>query len=91
MGSVQISLKISFSSQKEKETFENTCRFEAAKVLLVPGVKRNATVSLLNALLDRVLTQSESVPASRVSSSGNEIMLDSAGSLDTIVCVVQKI
>ena len=48
-------------------------------VLVVPGVKRNATVSLLNVLLDRVLTQPESVPASRISSSGNEMMLDSAG------------
>ena len=53
-------------------------------VLLVPGVKRNATVSLLNALLDRVLTLSKSVPASRIS------MMDSAGSLDTIACVVRK-
>ena len=55
-------LNMFFSSQMEKETFES--RFEAAKVLLVPGVKRNATVSLLNALLDCVLTQPESVPAS---------------------------
>eukprot|EP00731_Ephydatia_muelleri_P034593 Em0067g9a len=47
-------------------------------VLVVPGVKRNATVSLLNVLLDRVLTQPESIPASRISSSGNEMMLDSA-------------
>ena len=41
-------------------------------------------------LLDRVLTQPESVPASRIPSSGNEMMLDSAGSLDTIVCIVRK-
>ena len=59
-------------------------------VLVVPGVKRNATVSLLNVLLDRALTQPESVPASRISSSGNEMMLDSAGLLDTIVCIVHK-
>ena len=47
-------------------------------VLVVPGVKWIATVSLLNVLLDRVLTHL-SVPASRISSSGNEMMLDSAG------------
>ena len=41
-----------FSSQeekdKEKETFLS--RFEAAKQLLAPGCKRNATISVLNAL-----------------------------------------
>ena len=56
-------------------------RFEAARQLLVPGVTRNATISVLNALLDRVLQQTESVPVTRsgTSSSGTEMMLDSAG------------
>ncbi|KAL5509577.1 hypothetical protein EMCRGX_G004969 [Ephydatia muelleri] len=67
-------------TEREKESFES--RFEAAMVLVVPGVKRNATtVSLLNVLLDRVLTQPESIPASRISSSGNEMILDSAALL----------
>ena len=69
-------LNMSFSSQKEKETFQS--RFDAAKVLLVPGVKWNTTVSLLNALLDHALTQPESVPASKTFSSGNEMKLDSS-------------
>ena len=47
-----------FSSPEEKETFLK--RFEAARLLLAPGVnKRNATISVLNALLDRVLTQTD--------------------------------
>ena len=73
-------LQLSFSSQEEKETYLR--RFEAAKLLLAPGVnKLKATISVLNALLDRVLAQTESVPVSRsrTSSSANEMMLDSAG------------
>eukprot|EP00731_Ephydatia_muelleri_P011426 Em0006g320a len=64
---------------EEKETFLS--RFEAAKQLLAPGCKRNATISVLNTLLDRVLTQPENVQASssRTSFSRNEMMLDSAG------------
>eukprot|EP00731_Ephydatia_muelleri_P016665 Em0009g1089a len=64
---------------EEKETFLR--RFEAAKQLLAPGCKRNATISVLNTLLDRVLTQPENVQASnsRTSYSRNEMMLDSAG------------
>ncbi|KAL5500022.1 hypothetical protein EMCRGX_G011514 [Ephydatia muelleri] len=55
-------------------------RFEAAKQLLAPGCKRNATISVLNTLLDRVLTQPENVQASssRTFFSRNEMMLDSA-------------
>ena len=73
-------LQLFFSSQEEKETYLR--RFEAARLLLAPGVnKRKATISVLNALLDRVLAQTESVPVSRsrTSSSANEMMLDSAG------------
>ena len=77
----RLHLQGSFSSPEEKETFLS--RFEAARLLLAPGVsKRNGTISVLNALLDRVLTQAESVPASRSrtsSNSGKEMMLDSAG------------
>ena len=45
------------------------------------GATRNATISVLNALLDRVLQQTESVPVTRsgTSRSGREMMLDSAG------------
>ena len=53
----RLHLQGSFSSQEEKETFLS--RFEAAKQLLAPGCKWNATISVLNALLDRVLTQPE--------------------------------
>eukprot|EP00731_Ephydatia_muelleri_P000638 Em0001g638a len=75
----RLHLQGSFSSQEEKETFLR--RFEAAKQLLAPGCKRNATISVLNTLLDRVLTQPENVQASnsRTSYSRNEMMLDSAG------------
>eukprot|EP00731_Ephydatia_muelleri_P019113 Em0011g1153a len=75
----RLHLQGSFSSQEEKETFLR--RFEAAKQLLAPGCKRNATISVLNTLLDRVLTQPENVQASnsRTSFSRNEMMLDSAG------------
>ena len=78
----RLHLQLSFSSQEEKETYLR--RFEAARLLLAPGVnKRKATISVLNALLDRVtvLAQTESVPVSRsrTSSSANEMMLDSAG------------
>ena len=55
--------------------------FEAARQLLVLGFTRNATISVLNALLGLVLQQTESVPVTRsgTSSSGREMMLDSAG------------
>ena len=68
----RLHLQGSFSSQEEKETFLR--RFEAAKQLLAPGCKRNATISVLNTLLDRVLTQPENVQASnsRTSYSRNE-------------------
>ncbi|KAL5459973.1 hypothetical protein EMCRGX_G033374 [Ephydatia muelleri] len=67
-----------FKNEAE-ETFLS--RFEAAKQLLAPGCKRNATISVLNILLDRVLTQPENVQASssRTFFSRNEMMLDSAG------------
>ena len=78
----RLHLQGSFSSAEEKETFVK--KFEAARLILAPGVsKRNATISVLNALLDRVLTPTESVPAASrtrtFSSSGKEMMLDSAG------------
>ena len=75
----RLHLQGSFSLQEEKETFLR--RFEAAKQLLAPGCKRNATISVLNTLLDRVLTQPENVQASnsRTSYSRNEMMLYSAG------------
>eukprot|EP00731_Ephydatia_muelleri_P030535 Em0022g49a len=75
----RLHLQGSFSSPEEKDMFLS--RFEAARQLLVPGVTRNATISVLNALLDRVLQQTESVPVTRsgTSSSGREMMLDSAG------------
>eukprot|EP00731_Ephydatia_muelleri_P030530 Em0022g44a len=74
----RLHLQGSFSSPEEKDMFLS--RFEAARQLLVPGVTRNATISVLNALLDRVLQQTESVPVTRsgTSSSGREMMLDSA-------------
>ena len=55
--------------------------FEAARQLLVLGFTRNATISVLNALLGLVLQQTKSVPVTRsgTSSSGREMMLDSAG------------
>ena len=70
-------LQESFSSSKEEETFLS--RYEAARLLLAPGVnKQNATISVL---MDHILVQTESVPASRsrTFSSGKETMLDSAG------------
>ena len=75
----RLHLQGSFSSQEEKETFLR--RFEAAKQLLAPGCKWNATISVLNTLLDRVLTQPENVQASnnRTSYARNEMVLDSAG------------
>ncbi|KAL5473473.1 hypothetical protein EMCRGX_G027962 [Ephydatia muelleri] len=45
---------------EEKETFLS--RFEAAKQLLAPGCKRNATISVLNALLDRVIDTTRECP-----------------------------
>ena len=53
-------LQLSFSSQEEKETYLR--RFEAARLLLAPGVnKRKATISVLIALLDRVLAQTRDI------------------------------
>eukprot|EP00731_Ephydatia_muelleri_P017386 Em0010g484a len=53
--------------QEEKDLFLS--RFEAARQVLVPGVTRNATIGVLNALLDRVL-QHIPVTRSGTSSSG---------------------
>ena len=67
-----------FSSQYEKDTFVSL--LEAARVLVVPDItKRSATLGVLNALLDRVLTvpsESDTLSRSRTSSSGNEMMLE---------------
>ena len=56
----RLHLQGSFSSPQEKETFLS--RFEAAKQLLAPGCKRNATISVLNALLDRVIDTTRECP-----------------------------
>ena len=72
----RLHLQGSVSSPEEKDLF-----LEAARQVLVPGVTRNATISVLNALLDRVFQHTESVPVTRsgTSSSGREMMLNSAG------------
>ena len=49
-------LQMSFSSQEEKDIFVS--RFDEAKRLLVPdGIVKRSTLSVLNAMLDRVLTE----------------------------------
>ncbi|KAL5510057.1 hypothetical protein EMCRGX_G005528 [Ephydatia muelleri] len=76
----RLHLQGSFSSGLGEELDMFLSTFEAARQLLVLGFTRNATISVLNALLGLVLQQTESVPVTRsgTSSSGREMMLDSA-------------
>ena len=53
----RLSLQVTFSSQQEKDAFQD--RLDAAKRLLFPdGPLQRETLCFLNALLDRVLTAS---------------------------------